>query len=104
MIPLLIAGFIIFNTMLSSLAERKREIYIYTSLGLAPLHIGVLFLSEAITYGLLGSIFGYITGQGVATLFSALFSPLIKRESAIRSGRSMVRQSWSQCPSVTVIR
>ena len=72
LIPLLIAGFIIFNTMLSSLAERKREIYIYTSLGLAPLHIGVLFLAEAVTYGLLGSIFGYIIGQGLATVFSAL--------------------------------
>jgi hypothetical protein len=72
LIPVLIACFIILNTMLSSLAERKGEIYIYTSLGLAPLHIGVLFLAEAFTYGLLGSIFGYIAGQGVATVFSSL--------------------------------
>jgi hypothetical protein len=71
-IPLLIAGFIIFNTMLSSLAERRNEIYIYTSLGLAPMHIGILFLAEAVTYGLLGSICGYVIGQGVATMFSAL--------------------------------
>ncbi len=71
-IPLIIGGLIIFNTMLSSLAERKREIYIYTSLGLAPLHIGFLFLAEAITYGLLGSIFGYIVGQGLATVFTSL--------------------------------
>jgi hypothetical protein len=69
-IPLLIACLIIFNTMLSSVAERKREIHIYTSLGLAPLHIGVLFLAEAVTYGMMGSIFGYIVGQGVATLIS----------------------------------
>ncbi|MDP7130386.1 MAG: hypothetical protein QF437_07850, partial [Planctomycetota bacterium] len=47
-------------------------IYIYTSLGLAPLHIGFLFLAEAITYGLLGSIFGYIVGQGLATVFTSL--------------------------------
>jgi len=72
LIPLLIAGFIIFNTMLSSLAERKGEIYVYTSLGLAPLHIGVLFLAEAVTYGMLGSICGYVMGQGSATVFSAL--------------------------------
>ena len=71
-IPLIIGGLIIFNTMLSSLAERRREIYIYTSLGLAPLHIGFLFLAEAVTYGLLGSIFGYVVGQGVATLFTSL--------------------------------
>ena len=66
-IPVIIAGLIIFNTMLSSIAERRREIYIYTSLGLAPLHVGFLFLAEAVTYGLMGSIFGYIVGQGTAT-------------------------------------
>jgi len=71
-LPLLIAGLIIFNTMLSSIAERKREIHVYTSLGLAPLHVGVLFLAEAITYGLMGSIFGYVVGQGLASLLSEL--------------------------------
>ena len=71
-IPLLIAGLIIFNTMLSSIAERKREVHIYTSLGLAPLHVGFLFLAEAITYGLMGSIAGYVLGQGVATVFNEL--------------------------------
>lgn len=72
LIPLLIASLIIFNTMLSSIAERKREIYVYTSLGLAPFHVGVLFLAEAATYGLMGSIFGYVVGQGLATLLSRL--------------------------------
>ncbi|MBN1516335.1 ABC transporter permease [Candidatus Sumerlaeota bacterium] len=72
LIPLLIAGLIIFNTMLSSIAERRGEIHIYTSLGLAPLHVGFLFLAEAVTYGLMGSIFGYVVGQGVATVFSNL--------------------------------
>ncbi len=71
-IPLLIGGMIIFNTMLSSLAERRREIYVYTSLGLAPLHVGFLFLAEAITYGLMGTIFGYVVGQGVATGLSEM--------------------------------
>ncbi len=72
LIPVVIAGLIIFNTMLSSIAERRREIYIYTSLGLAPLHVGFLFLAEALTYGLMGSIFGYIVGQGTATAFKEL--------------------------------
>ena len=69
MIPLVIGGLIIFNTMLSSISGRKREIYVYTSLGLAPLHVAFLFLAEAVTYGLMGSVFGYIIGQGAATLF-----------------------------------
>ena len=71
-IPLLIGGLIIFNTMLSSIAERQREIYVYTSLGLAPVHVGFLFLAEALTYGLMGSIFGYVVGQAVGTCVSRL--------------------------------
>jgi len=67
-IPLLIAGLIIFNTMMGSIAERKREIHVYTSLGLAPMHVGALFVAEAMTYGLIGTVFGYIIGQGVGTL------------------------------------
>lgn len=66
-IPLLIGGLIIFNTMMGSIAERKREIHIYTSLGLAPLHVGALFVAEALTYGVIGTVFGYIIGQGVGT-------------------------------------
>jgi len=66
-IPLAIGGLIIFNTMMGSIAERKREIHVYTSLGLAPMHVGALFVAEAMTYGLIGSVFGYIIGQGVGT-------------------------------------
>ena len=72
LILLILAGLIVFNTMMSSIAERKNEIYIYTSMGLAPMHIGVLFLAEAVTYGLMGSIFGYIAGQALATALTHL--------------------------------
>src|SRR6185436_6750285 len=65
-------GLIIFNTMLGSIAERRREIHVYTSLGLAPLHVGALFVAEAMTYGLIGTVFGYVLGQGVATLLLKL--------------------------------
>jgi hypothetical protein len=53
--------------MLGSIAERKREIHVYTSLGLAPMHVGALFVAEALTYGLIGTVFGYVIGQGVGT-------------------------------------
>ncbi len=71
-IPLAIAGLIIFNTMMGSIAERRREIHIYTSLGLAPLHVGALFIAEAMTYGLIGTVFGYVIGQGFGTLLLKL--------------------------------
>ncbi len=69
-IPLVIAALIIFTTMLNSVSERKKEIYVYTSLGLAPTHVGVLFVAEALTYGLMGAVFGYIAGQATATVLS----------------------------------
>ncbi len=71
LIPIIIAALIIFNTMLNSIAERKKEIHIYSSLGLAPGHIGVLFLAEALTYGMMGSVFGYVAGQGIATALTS---------------------------------
>jgi hypothetical protein len=71
-IPLAIAGLIIFNTMMGSIAERKREIHVYTSLGLAPLHVGALFVAEALTYGLIGTVFGYVIGQGVGTFMDKM--------------------------------
>lgn len=72
LIPLLIASLIIFTTMINSVAERKSEIHVYTSLGLAPQHVGMLFVSEAAAYGLMGSIFGYVVGQGLATVLTKL--------------------------------
>jgi ABC-type lipoprotein release transport system permease subunit len=71
-IPLAIAGLIIFNTMMGSIAERRREIHVYTSLGLAPMHVGALFVAEAMTYGLIGTVFGYVIGQGVGTILLKL--------------------------------
>jgi hypothetical protein len=69
-IPLIVAALIIFTTMLNSVSERKREIYVYTSLGLAPTHVGALFVAEALTYGLMGAVFGYIAGQGLAAFLT----------------------------------
>ena len=71
-IPLAIGALIIFNTMMGSIAERRREIHVYTSLGLAPLHVGALFVAEAMTYGLIGTVFGYVIGQGAGTALSKL--------------------------------
>ncbi len=70
-VPLLIAGVIVLNTMLGAVAERTREIHVYTSIGLAPAHVGMLFLVEAAALGTLGVVFGYIMGQGLATILSS---------------------------------
>jgi hypothetical protein len=52
-IPVLIAALIIANTMLGSVFERTREIGIYSSVGLAPIHVAALFIAEATVYACL---------------------------------------------------
>lgn len=77
-IPMLIAALVVLTTMLGSVYERIREIGIYTALGLAPSHIGALFLAESSVYAVLGAIVGYLLGQIIAKLHVAynLFSGL----------------------------
>ncbi|NLO04772.1 MAG: M28 family peptidase [candidate division WS1 bacterium] len=70
-IPILIAALIVLNTMLGSVYERTREIGIYSSLGLAPSHIGTLFLAEASVFANLGAIMGYLLGQVLAKAIQA---------------------------------
>ncbi len=67
-IPILIAAAIVLNTMLGSVYERVREIYIYSSLGLAPTHVAALFVAEASVYAILGAIIGYLIGQVAARI------------------------------------
>jgi hypothetical protein len=68
LVPLILGGLIIFTTMLNSVAERGRDIFIYASLGLAPVHVGALFLAEAGIYAVLGGVGGYILAQFAACL------------------------------------
>jgi hypothetical protein len=70
-IPVLIAALIIANTMLGSVFERTREIGIYSSVGLAPIHVAALFIAEATVYAVLGSISGYLIAQVVAKVVTA---------------------------------
>ena len=67
-IPILIAALIVLNTMLGAVYERVREIGIFSAVGLAPIHIFVLFLAEALVYAVIGAIIGYLLGQAVAQL------------------------------------
>ena len=52
--------------MLGSVYERVREIGIFSSVGLAPAHVGALFLAEASVYAVMGAIIGYLIAQAKA--------------------------------------
>ena len=69
-IPLLISIFIVLNTMISSVYERKNEIAIYTSVGLAPSHVSFLFIAEALALAVISVVLGYLLAQVSASLFA----------------------------------
>ncbi len=70
-IPLLISVLIVLNTMISSVYERKGEIAVYTSVGLAPSHVGFLFVAEAMALAVISVVIGYLVAQVSAAIFSA---------------------------------
>ena len=69
-VPLLIAALIVFNTMLGAVYERTREIGTFNAVGLAPGHVSGLFMAEAVALGVVGTVAGYLLGQGAAQLLN----------------------------------
>ena len=69
-IPILISVFIVLNTMIGSVQERKKEIGIYTSIGMAPSHVSIIFIAEAVSYAVLSVVLGYLLAQLVVKVFA----------------------------------
>jgi hypothetical protein len=92
LIPIIISVLIVLNTMIGSVYERKREIAVYTSVGLAPSHVSFLFIAEALAFGVLSVVLGYLLAQTSAKLFSqtALWAGLTVNYSSLAGVASMV--------------
>ncbi|RLE66102.1 MAG: hypothetical protein DRJ47_03290 [Thermoprotei archaeon] len=65
-IPIAIGILIIFNSMLSNVYERSKEIETYSALGLSPYHVSGLFLMEALILSVISGVLGYIVGIALA--------------------------------------
>ncbi len=72
LISMLIGGIGIVNTMSVMVRRRTEEIAILKTVGLAPQEVTILFLVEAILIGLAGSLFGIVSGWGLAYLLKNL--------------------------------
>ena len=70
--PVLLGGLVIFGTMLGSVADREKEIYTFSALGLAPPHVASLFFAEAMVYSVLGGMGGYLIAQGSLKILTTL--------------------------------
>jgi putative ABC transport system permease protein len=72
-ISLTVAGIGIMNIMLISVYERTREIGILKAVGFGDLNILEIFLSEALTIGVIGAVVGLTAGAGASYLLAAFF-------------------------------
>ena len=70
--PIVLGGLVIFGTMLGSVADRKKEIYTFSALGLAPKHVATLFFAESMVYALIGGLGGYLLAQGTLKILGFL--------------------------------
>jgi hypothetical protein len=70
--PVLLGGLVIFGTMLGSVADREKEIYTFSALGLAPPHVASLFFAEAMVYSVIGGLGGYLIAQGSMKILGIL--------------------------------
>jgi putative ABC transport system permease protein len=72
MISLIVAGVGIMNIMLTTILERTREIGILKSLGMKNRTVLLIFLSETLLIGFLGSITGIVFGWTLAIALGEL--------------------------------
>ena len=72
LLPLIIGGLTVLNTMWGSVYERREEIYVYNSVGIAPRYVFMMFVAEAFVYAVVGSVLGYLLSQGTGRLLTIL--------------------------------
>ncbi len=62
LIPLIIGSFTVVISIMGNIRERKSEIDVYSAIGLPPSGIVVMFMTEALIYGVIAAVIGYIAG------------------------------------------
>jgi ABC-type antimicrobial peptide transport system, permease component len=92
LIPSIIAILIVLNTMVGSVVERKREIAVYTSVGLAPPHVSSLFIAEALAFGVISAVTGYLVAQVAAHFLAgtALWAGMTANYSSLAGVGAMI--------------
>lgn len=68
LVVLLVGGLMVMITMLSSIAERTREIGVFRAIGFRREHIMQIILTEAFTISLASGVIGFAAGTLLATL------------------------------------
>ncbi|MBS7635015.1 hypothetical protein KEJ34_05940 [Candidatus Bathyarchaeota archaeon] len=74
LIPLFIAGLMIYVTMASIYEERRRELFTLATLGLDPKNTFLTFIIETLLFGLMGTFIGFFGSYILVILISHLAS------------------------------
>jgi len=61
-IPIAIVMLTMLNLMLGVITRKHRDIYIFSSIGMSPLHVMFLLLAQVVAYAIIGAIIGYTLG------------------------------------------
>lgn len=62
LLPFLVSFLMLLAIMIGNVYERRREIHVFSSVGLAPRHVAGMFLAEALVYAGIASVLGYFLG------------------------------------------
>jgi ABC-type antimicrobial peptide transport system permease subunit len=71
-LPFIISALTVLNVMLASVYERIREIHIFSSVGISPRGITVMFLAESILFGIVSSLSGYLISIAIIAALRAM--------------------------------
>jgi len=61
------------NVLIGGLQQRRKEIYVYSSLGLSPTNAALMFISESLAYAAITVTIGYLLGYCLNTIFIMVF-------------------------------
>ncbi|PYJ42170.1 MAG: hypothetical protein DME86_06220 [Verrucomicrobia bacterium] len=102
LVSLFVGAFLIFNTISASVIRRRREIGILRSLGVSPIQIGAIFVSEAMVAAMIGTLLGLVLGNLLARSLISAVSETISSLYVLISVRD-VTTTWTTYAGAAVL-
>jgi len=74
-VPILLVVFVLLNTMIGNVQQRTGDIFTFSTVGLSPMSVGIMFLAENVVFAIVGGIIGYVAAMGVLVLVPTGITP-----------------------------
>jgi putative ABC transport system permease protein len=102
LVSLFVGAFLIFNTISASVIRRRREIGILRALGTSRWRIGALFLGEAMTAAVIGTLLGLLLGTLLAHGLIDEVSETISSLYVLVNVRAIATNLWDYLAAVAL--